>query len=396
MGYIYSTAVSVIIVLQGPIWNIIETALTGESPSPCKLSELQVLEQDRWISRVWTYQELVNGADTYFTTMNPNVGTPVVQVQRFLNCVGASLNRWKKENEQGEMGVLETFPRLSILEDALGDMLMNGYLQRTALGVLSNIGLRDVDPHYPQNRLLACLGALTKEVSWNASSGNLAQIADKLMRICEARHDYSFVFTSDERSDEPGRRWRPSTTPKGQTAQKDKKEANPLIPIINWHTWTTNASLLGTTQNGHLDERGLWLDNMVRLKSAKSVDQKAIKELEVYLFGETDPENPHHVLIGIFKPDMAASLHWTDALLKFLRKIGFTGCRTPLICAWGLFYPQIDIQALDEVEVFAACSIFWKFGHPGLARWKEDGVTKYCAGVYAGLLKQEAESLLML
>ena len=245
MGYIYSTAVSVIIVLQGPIWNIIETAMKGESPSPCKLSELQVLEQDRWISRVWTYQELVNGADTYFTTMNPNVGTPVVQVQRFLNCVGASLNRWKKENEQGEMGVLETFPRLSILEDALGDILMSGYLERTALGVLSNIGLRDVDPQYPQNRLLACLGALTKEASWDASSGDLAQIADKLMKICEARNDYSFIYTSDKRSDERGRRWRPSTISKERSTQEDMKKPNPLIPIINWHTWTQIQVSLG-------------------------------------------------------------------------------------------------------------------------------------------------------
>src|ERR1700693_75598 len=83
MGYIYSSAVSVIIALQGPIWNIIETAAAGQSPSPFPDSDLRALEQDKWISRVWTYQELVNGADTYFTTTNPGVGTPVVQVQRF-------------------------------------------------------------------------------------------------------------------------------------------------------------------------------------------------------------------------------------------------------------------------------------------------------------------------
>jgi hypothetical protein len=98
-----------------------------------------------------------------------------------------------------------------------------------------------------------------------------------------------------------------------------------LIPIINWPTWTPSPGLLGATQNGHLDERGLWLDNMVRLQRAKNVDQKVIKELEVYLFGSTDPENPNHVLIGVFKPDVAASLHWRDALLKYLLKIGFTG-----------------------------------------------------------------------
>jgi len=39
----------------------------------------------------------------------------------------------------------------------------------------------------------------------------------------------------------------------------------------------------------------------------------------------------------------------------------------------------------------------WKFGNPGLARWKEDGVARYCAGVYAGLLKrEEVESVLII
>ena len=385
MGYIYSTAVSVIIFLQGPIWNIIETAAFGKSPSPFPPCDLEVLEQDRWISRVWTYQELVNGADTYFTTTNPGAGTPVVEAQRFLNCLGASLNRWKKENDQGEMGVLETFPRLSILEDALGDILMSGYLERTGLGVLSNISLRDVDPNHPENRLLACLGALTKEASWGSASTNLEELADKLMGICEERNDYSFIYTSDDRSDNPGQRWRPNTT------QKDSKELVRLVPIINWH-----SSLPGMTQNSRRDESGFWLENMVRLRISTSIDQKAAVQLRGYLFGSKDPKNPHHVHIGIFKPEVRKNLHWTDVLLKFLLKIGFTGCQEPQICETGLFYSQLDIRNRADVEIFAASSIVWKFGNPGLARWKEDGVLKYCAGVYAGLLKQEVESVLML
>ena len=90
---------------------------------PFPLSDLEVLEQDKWISRVWTYQELVKGADAYFTTTDPNIGTPVIQLHRFLNCVGSSLNKWKKENEQSETGVRENFLHLSILEDALGEIL---------------------------------------------------------------------------------------------------------------------------------------------------------------------------------------------------------------------------------------------------------------------------------
>jgi hypothetical protein len=315
----------------------------------------------------------------------------VVHAQRFLNCVGASLNRWKKENGQGEMGVLETFPNLSILEDALGEILMSGYLERTALGVLSNITLRSFDSKFPQNRLLACLGALTKEASWGHASPNLEELADKLMKICEARNDYSFIYTSDERSDVPGRRWRPSTS------QRVTNGPAHLIPIINWHSSVPVFSLIGATQNAHRDGNGLWLENMVRLGISKNVDQTVVELLESYLFGSTNPEDPTHIQIGIFQPQMIERPDWRDALLRFLLKIGFTGCREPQICEMGLFYSQTDIRGRQQVELFAGTSIIWKFGNPGLARWEKGEVMKYCAGVYTGLLKQEqAESLLMI
>jgi hypothetical protein len=83
-------------------------------------------------------------------------------------------------------------------------------------------------------------------------------------------------------------------------------------------------------------------------------------------------------------------------LLNFLVIIGFTGCYEPQTCENGLFYSQIDIRGHQDVELFAAASIAWKFGNPGMARWNDNGVVRYCAGVYAGVLKlQEAESILM-
>lgn len=391
MGYIYSSAVSVIVVLHGPIWNIIRTALSQESPAPFAVSELHILEEDKWISRVWTYQELVNGADTYFTTSDPGAGYPVVQVQRFLNCVGCSLNMWKKDNGLGEMGVLDTFPRLSIMEDALGEMIMSGYLERTALNVLSNIGLRDFDTKFPQNRLLACLGALTKEASWGAESTSLDELSNKLMKVCEEKGDYSFIYTSDKRSDNPSQRWRPSPS------QSVVSGPAHLIPVISWQSSTPAFNLTGTTQSAHKDENGFWLENMVRLRASDSIDQNAVVHMERYLFGFKDPENPHHIQIGIFKPENAETLDWRKALLRFFVKIGFTGCHQSHICETGVFYSQTDIRDHEDVELFAAASIVWKFGNPGLARWKESGVVRYCAGVYAGLLKREqAESLLMI
>ncbi|KAN0096316.1 hypothetical protein V8E51_015121 [Hyaloscypha variabilis] len=385
MGYIYSAAVSVIIVLQGPIWKIIETAATGNSPSPFAASDLHTLEEDPWVSRVWTYQELVNGADTYFTTTAPNFGTPVVQVQRFLNCVGASLSRWRREHDEGGMGVLVKFPRLNILQDVLGDILLNGYLERTALNVLSNIGLRDVDRNFPQNRLLACL----------------EHLSDKVMKICEARNDYSFIYTSDERSRIPGERWRPRTSDDSTNLPAystifSTPPAN-LTPIINWHSSPPELAMnRTTTQTAHQDSSGFWLDNMVRLRTSDAVDESIVKQLDRYLFGYQEPENPTEIQIGIFNPSVREVLDWKEALLNFLVIIGFTGCYEPQTCENGLFYSQIDIRGHQDVELFAAASIAWKFGNPGMARWNDNGVVRYCAGVYAGVLKlQEAESILM-
>jgi hypothetical protein len=136
---------------------------------------------------------------------------------------------------------------------------------------------------------------------------------------------------------------------------------------------------------------------MVRLQPATNVDENAAQQLERYLFGFKDPKAPDHIQIGIFKREVGENNDWRQALVKFFWKIGFTGCHQPQICETGLFFSQIDIRHLKEVELFAASSIAWKFGNPGLARWKEDGIFRYCAGVYAGLLKREqAASVLMI
>jgi len=170
-----------------------------------------------------------------------------------------------------------------------------------------------------------------------------------------------------------------------------------LIPIINWHSSSSQYGAAGATQGAHTDSSGFWLDNMVRLRRSSRTDEKAAKELEQYVYGSEDPAHPNNIYIGIFRPKAGDLLNWEKDLLKFFVRIGFTGSHVPQICEKGLFYTQKDIQNREEVEFFAAASIVWKFGNPGLARWKEDGIVKYCAGIYAGLLKQEeAESILII
>jgi hypothetical protein len=381
MGFIYSTAISVIIVLQRPIWEIIESASAKVSPRALSYKEMQILEQDSWISRVWTYQELVNSCAAFFTTLESAAQGHAIEAQRFFNCVGF-LDQWKRVTGKGESAALEEFHNLSTLEDTLADRQMGNYLDRAALRVLSNMALRKFDPQFPQNRLLACLGALTQDASWGPPSTTLAELAEKLMSICESNGDYSFIYTSDIRNHTPGMRWRPSLL------QLRSNGPMHLIPVANWHTWGT--------QNGHRDVRGFWLDNMVLLKPAETIDEEAEKRLERFVYGFEDPEQPDTIIGGVFRRRECEDKGLSQAVLKFLRMIGFKGDGEPQVCKTGLFFSQFSLNGRDSVEVYAASGIRWMFGSPGLARWKEGGEIMYCAGVFTGTVKIEvAESLLI-
>jgi hypothetical protein len=382
MGFIYSAAAYVMIVLQGRIWEVIQSVFSEVSPRALSYEEMQVLERDNWISRVWTYQELVNSRDAFFTTLESTDQGRAIHAENFFNCVGFSLDQWMKIKGKGRSAVLEVFQNLENLEDTLADRQTGNYLDRTALGVLSNIALREFDPQYPQNRLLACLGALTQDVSWGPPSTTLAELAEKLMSICESNGDYSFIYTRDIRSHTPGMRWRPSPV------HVQSNEPIHLMPVVKWRTWGT--------QKGHRDSRGFWLDEMVRLKPAETMDEKAKKKLEMFIYGSRDLQQPDMTRGGIFRHEEGVEEELDRAVLRFLHMIGFKGDGEPQVCKTGLFFSQCIPNGCDSVEMYAASGIWWMFGSPGLARWKEGGETRYCAGVFTGVKEPEAAELLLM
>jgi hypothetical protein len=343
---------------------------------------MQILEHDNWISRVWTYQELVNDRDSFFTTLKPTAQGHAIHAEKFFDCVGFSLDQWKRVTGKGHIAVLEAFHNLDTLEDTLADRQMGKYLDRVALGVLSNMALRTFDPKYPENRLLACLGALTQEVSWGPPSRTLAEIAEKLMTICESNGDYSFIYTSDIRNHTSGMRWRPSPF------HLPSNEPTHLAPVANWHT--------RGTQNGHRDLRGFWLDMMVQLKPADTIDDEVEKDLERFVYGSKDLQQPDKIIGGIFRRKEGEDEELSQVVLRFLRTIGFKGDGEPQICKTGLFFSQLSLNGRDSVETYAASGIRWVFGSPGLARWKEGEGIMYCAGIFTGAVNTEfADSLLM-
>ena len=378
MGFIYSKAVSVIVVLEGVVWDIVKKASTSNTAKQLSPKEMEDLEQDDWISRVWTYQEMVNNDNVYFTTFDPLDKQVVVPYEPLLNCIGYSSDRWTKETEVSTAQFLLEFPNLNNLADTLVDARLSGYLGRSALGVLTNMAARKFDHKYPGNRLLASLGALTQKPSWSPAA-TLFELAEKVMCTCEEVNDYSFIYTSDKRDERSAFGWRPDPH---QPKSNNHKPAH-LVPVLNW---PSHGEPMGNTQRAHRDSKGLWIDNMIRLQLSKTIRPKVKEGLERWLYGqEKDPARPKESRsVGFWGSKEKGKSDLASALFEAFQVIGFTGSSKCQICENGLFFPVLDLEGQKYVELFASSSIRWKFGAPGLAIWKEGDVTRYSAGLLAG------------
>lgn len=389
MGHIYSAAESVIIIIQDPAWKIILEASSGKTPDALSYDDMQALEGDKWITSVWTYQELVNARKIHFAPIHPEGYDSIVKGDRFFNCTGFSLEQWKKRNDKTTSESLIEFPTLNTFEDTLADLATSGYLGRSVFQVLANMACRTYDPFFPANRLLASLGALTQEVSWGPPSMSLSDLSEKVMTTCEADNDYSFIYTTDERDETPGLQWRPDP----KQIQTDLSKPVHLIPVLSWSSW---GEPFGATQTAHKDDAGLWLDNMIRLQQSEAPGEEVRQLLENWLYRPKDLTQPGAASKGFFKRTESDKLNFGEAMLKALKQMRFSGTQGPVICEDGLFFPLKPLDGRQDVELFAASSIRWIFGSPGLVRWKEGDKTKYSAGVFTGVVRHDQAKAILI
>jgi len=316
MGNIYSRAQSTIVVLQSASWAIISR--DARSNVPYMESQMDHLNQDAWVTRVWTYQELVNAQDLFFTAVDLPPGTRISD-EDLLNSIGLTLRRYMVHNQLPALESRRRFPALDALESALGDRQIGFPLERSMLTCLTAIAGRDYDPAWPASRLYALLGALTQEPSWGPVDETVAALAEKAMRICEGKGDFSYIYTSDRRQVEE-QRWRP------------RPDAG-LHPIVRWNSW-------GERQPGASADGKLELHDMVRL------------DPDV----ETSPEPVAHALRWLrgFTNLNEEALSGIDALERdlpqALREIGFTGSADCHRCKTGVMLTQEEVEVAEGIE----------------------------------------------
>lgn len=322
MGKIYSAAYQVIVVLSAQCSSVMNCIRRSEK---IDIATLRCLESEEWVSRAWTYQEAVNSRALYFTVEGD--GSVLVSGNDFLRSITYAIEDYKSESDFDNLTWVETHPGLNNLEMLLADYLIADYTDRSAYQAMSVMGQRVSER--PEDYFYAMIGSITTASSI-LEDGEYLHPAEYFMRLCESKGDFSFIYSTAQRSEAKGQGWRPG-----------KEKMTAVLPGLI----IFGRGEVGTRETAHIN-----LDNMFRpISGALSVD--GMKATSWFMGPQSAGLSPDEIAAGV---------------LKRLRVLGFTGCGEYLEFESGLFFPQSKPSFSNELFVVVSCEINWVTGGPGL------------------------------
>ena len=351
MGAIYAHASQVVVVLSEPSSALLEQIReTGEVDE----SALLALESDDWVSRAWTYQEIVNSGKVRFVSQGADdAWADAIDV---LSKAGYAIDRFKKAHGYDTFKMRALHPRLDGLEDLIVDWKISDYLERSAYQVMC--GMHGRDSAQPEDLFYAMIGAISTSPAEGPTLPS-GPPAEYFMQICEEKGDYSFIYSTAPRSEEPGRRWRPKT-------------ADRFRAVFPWHCWGEGQS--ACVNPTHIQLNGMWLVNPV------STPTTAKPWVADFLKTSDDSSSSE---------DLPASM------LRQLRLAGFQGCGEHLEMETGYFFSYSPLPQGPDLFVAAATGIQMSLGSPGLLlRRNASEIHDFCGiGLFVGRVPKKGVSL---
>jgi hypothetical protein len=353
MGSIYGNASKVVVVL-GKDWG---KALFQARQGKIDGALLQELESDVWVSRAWTYQELANAGEIEFAAE----GSPGVHLKAhvLLNALGDTIAELKKSGEVDSFTIRNVYPNLDRFEDLVGGWMGAPFLEGNVYQIMAGMHGRHTDPRHPDDVFNAILGSISPD--WQGLAEDLGlSAAERFMRVCESKPDFSFLFAATERSAEPGRRWRPVLT--------DRPEV-----IFPWHCQ-------GPPLIGKLREDGLDLEQMWRPGRGPLSSDLADTVRRSFSWAKTvrEPSDLPRVV------------------LEALRKGDFVGSGDYLELRDGLFFSRAPLPKGSDWMVAVAIGLKLLFGGPALLLGSADASGRHEVkdiGVYFGITPATGEVL---
>ncbi|PVF97861.1 hypothetical protein CPB86DRAFT_873785 [Serendipita vermifera] len=370
MGYIYHKATKVAVVLVNESYTAISYML--ENMNRVKVSSsvqsvnsssvtftptlgMDCLECDRWISSVWTYQEVMGNMYLYF--LSESVGDPPLGFEKCFNAIG----QFSSEH----FDTLEKYPRLDAFLTLGGDWMMSS--NTYALKVMANMDNRYTGE--AKNYWYARIGAMTTERTTRATKAEDKELSQKFMDLCEGLGDFSFIFAAAERESEqdgrengtPWRRWRP--------------RAGKLPAVLPEHN-------TGNPQKGKLQEDGTLelYDIVIYPVGPQVLTQENIRWLV------TLKKNSQFYLKSTdLSPTKLNTHNITNECFRILQTLGFKGSPDCIIVEDGFFFPQWSDPSKGSGSVLVSASITYSIGAPSLLMNVDDqGNPSYMPGIFMG------------
>lgn len=348
MGWIYSRATEVVVVLSSAIQPILKEMSRNDR---LDLTHLDLLENDDWISRAWTYQEAVNSQKLAITCELPC--ETIIEGDTFLNRVGFTLSRIESSSHEKR----SRYPRLDAFEDVIADWMIAGYQGRSALQVMANMDRRVQEK--AEDHFYAMVGAISQELV--ESSAGLSPFR-AFVAICEQKGDYSFIFSAAQREEDPaGDRWRP--------VEGD------LPAILPWISW-------GESQPGHVQDGALYLEQIMVCQK-ESLSEDGTEFIKSWLEKSSVSKAQEN-------PDLGQSVYAS------MQNLGWKGRSDYVSTAKGYFFPFERILSEQMTNLSVSTTVRWVFGAPGLACFSDGDVASYVPGVFVGNVDSSASQTIRL
>lgn len=371
MGDIYCDASKVVVVLSKESERFLRLAKIGISGRPNieHIRALEELENDLWATRAWTYQEITNSNDWIFVTEG-NPKETAVNGLNLLNAIGNTKEAYRRESRLEDSTVRLRFPNVDLFEQVLEDCVLGRPRNRSALHTMSNVDQRIRERG--EDYFNAMIGAVVNSseasairMNWkiilespgvqdltnkfdlkdkaegtikDATVDSIVQplktafAANQFMQACAAKGDYSFIYTTSQRSSVAGQSWRPV--------------AGTLKAICPCNSW-------GTGQPGMLRNGQLELQKMLFLK-AGALKEAARRYLTTW--------------VQIYSHENIRPTS-VETIKQYLAEVGFLPqCEDSVVLMLedGYFFPQHSWNVKNEVQVFASSAIQWRFGAPAV------------------------------
>jgi len=333
IGEIYKESTQVFVVLSN---NCLETVKKIHNKESLIFNDYLALGSDDWMDRVWTYQEVVN-SKMMFLIAEGKEKTFISE----LTLLNALMTDEKAYSSIDDLDMYQKLERMQLL---IASQQMYG---NSALQAMTAMNRRLAT--YPEDSINAMISVVSDEIT-SLDGRHLIAPVEYFMRLCEENNDYSFIFSTNQRSEVLGRTWRPI--------------GDKITPIIS------DILVEGNGLSGSLKSTHLQMNNMCRMHPWKS--NSVIYAIENFL--NTD---------------------FPEELLKKLREHKFTGCGMCIKLEYGYFFTQSPHKRSKNLFVAVPHDVKFHQGAPALLlRSNDTDINEFCdVGIFIGKAPISSETI---